>query len=74
MNVRFQMTVTIGPFLEAGARNYEVKLAEDDSESSGEGSAEVIDNGSTAVIHATGTTADGVGIDATVNCPSVTRV
>jgi hypothetical protein len=69
MDVTFQMTVTIGELFEGN--DYEVKMTEGDS--SGTGSAEVSDAGSTAVIHATGTTADGVGIDATVNCPSVIR-
>jgi hypothetical protein len=71
----FLMTITIGPALGTTSRNYEVGVYTDasDKETSGEGSAQVTDNGATAVIHATGTTADGVGIDATVNCPSVVR-
>ncbi len=39
----------------------------------GGGSAASQQPGQAAVIHATGTTDDGVGIDATVNCPSVLR-
>jgi hypothetical protein len=71
----FLITVTIGPALGESARNYEVGVYTDsaDKETSGEGSAQVTDNGATAVIHATATTADGVGIDATINCPTVTR-
>jgi hypothetical protein len=71
----FLLTVTIGPSLGESSRNYEIGVYTDasDKETSGEGSAQVTDNGATAVIHATGTTADGVGIDATVNCPSVVR-
>lgn len=71
----FLMTVTIGPSLVASSRNYEVAVRTEaaDEDSSGTGSAQVTDTGTTAVIHATGTTEDGVGIDATVNCPSVLR-
>jgi hypothetical protein len=38
-----------------------------------DGSAQVTDNGTTAVIHVTGTTADGVGVDATINCSGMLR-
>lgn len=71
----FLITITIGAALGETSRNYEVGVYTDsaDKETSGEGSAQITDNGSTAVIHATGTTEDGVGIDATVNCPSVAR-
>ena len=71
----FLITVTIGPSLGADSRNYEVAVRYEaaDQDSSGDGSAEVADTGTTAVIHATGTTADGVAIDATINCPSVIR-
>lgn len=71
----FLMTVTIGTLFAEGSREYEVAVRTEaaDEESSGTGSAQMTDNGSTAVLHATGTTADGVGIDATVNCPSVIR-
>ncbi|HYI22257.1 MAG TPA: hypothetical protein VEX62_06435 [Candidatus Limnocylindrales bacterium] len=70
------MTVTIGDFLTEGNRIYEVAVRTDESddESSGEGSADVADNGTTAVITGTGTTADGVQIAATVNCPSIIRM
>jgi len=70
------VTVGIGPLLDADSYvAYEVELMADDEESDigGEGTMTVNDTGSTAVLHFTGTTADGVGIDATVNCPSVTR-
>lgn len=71
----YLITITIGPSLGETSRNYEVGVYTDssDKETTGEGSAQVTDNGATAVIHATGTTADGVGIDATINCPSVVR-
>ena len=71
----FLITITIGAALGETSRNYEIGVYTEsaDKETSGEGSAQVTDNGTTAVIHATGTTADGVGIDATVNCPSVVR-
>jgi hypothetical protein len=42
-------------------------------DSSGTGSAQITDNGSTAVIVANATTEDGVGINATINCPTVVR-
>ena len=69
------VTVGFGSLLEPDYTVYEVELRADDEESEigGEGTMTVNDAGSTAVLHFTGTTADGVGIDATVNCPSVTR-
>ena len=72
--VAFKLTVTIGDL--ATGRSYDVTVASADAdfETSGQGSASVEDRGATAVIHATGTTADGVEIDATINCPNVTRV
>ncbi len=72
----FLIIVTIGPSLGTDSRNYEVAVRTEaaDQDSSGDGSAEVSDTGTTAVIHATGTTADGVAIDATINCPSVIRL
>lgn len=71
--VSFLMTVTIGPSLGENSRDYEVRVSDDD-EASGTGSAQVQDNTSTAVIHATGTTEDGVTMDVTINCPSLTRM
>jgi hypothetical protein len=59
----FSALVSIGPLL--SATNYRL----DDTT----GSAQVTDNGATAVIHVTGTTEDGVGIDLTINCPAVLR-
>jgi hypothetical protein len=70
------VTVGFGSILDAeNYRTYEVEIRTDDEESDigGTGTMQVNDGGSTAVLHFTGTTADGVGIDATVNCPSVTR-
>ena len=71
----FKMTVTIADGTIAGA-TYDVTVVSDasGSESEGTGSASVDDAGSTATIRATGTTIDGVKIDATVNCPSVLRM
>ena len=73
---KFLMTVTIGPLAETSARTYEVQVVTEnsDDEPSGSGSARVVDSGATATIFANGTTADGVAIDAIVNCPLVTRM
>jgi hypothetical protein len=70
--VSFLMTVTIGPSLGESSRNYEVRVSDDD-EATGTGSAQIQDNGATAVIHATGTTEDGVSMDVTINCSSIVR-
>ena len=65
-------SVGIGPLFDPeDFREYEIDPSYTDI--GGDGTAEIQDNGNTAVIHFTGTTKDGVGIDATVNCPSVTR-
>ena len=69
--LKYQLTVTIGPSLGATSRDYEVKIS--DEETSGTGSAQVTDNGTTAVIHATGTTPDGVAMEVTITCPTITR-
>jgi hypothetical protein len=71
----FLMTVRIGDFVTMENRNYEVAVRTDasDRESSGTGSGQINDGGSTAVITATGTTEDGVQIAATVTCPDVLR-
>jgi hypothetical protein len=67
-------TVAFGDLLDSEAyKEYTVEVRADDEEGQGTGSAEVTDNGATAVIHATGTTDDGVSLDATINCPTVTR-
>jgi hypothetical protein len=65
------LTIGVGPLL--NATTYEIDDKTDDSQDLGSGSVQVQDNGDTAVIHATGTTKDGVGVDATINCPSVSR-
>jgi hypothetical protein len=70
--VSFLMTVTIGPALGETSRDYEVRVSDDD-EATGTGSAQIQDNGTTAVVRATGTTEDGVSIDVTINCTSVVR-
>jgi hypothetical protein len=66
-------TVTIGPSLGENSRDYEIRVSSDD-QATGTGTAQIADNGSTAVIHVTGTTADGVSMDVTVTCPTITRV
>jgi hypothetical protein len=63
-DAEFSMTVTIGVLFEGN----------DYGLTSETGSAQVTDGGATAVIHATGTTEDGVTMDVTINCPSVFRV
>lgn len=57
-------TVTIGPLATGTQYDFGSKQG---------GTWSVADKGSTAVITAEGTTADGVKITVTVNCPSVTR-
>jgi hypothetical protein len=66
-----KVDVGIGPLFDTAA-GYNIYTI-DTENGIGSGSVEVNDTGSTAALHATGTTDDGVGIDATVNCPSVTR-
>jgi hypothetical protein len=66
-------TVTIGPSLGENSRDYEIRVSDDDK-ATGTGSAQIVDHGTTAVIHVTGMTGDGVSMDVTVTCPSVTRV
>ncbi len=71
-NLELQASVGIGPLFDPqNFREYEINP--DFSDIGGTGTAEIQDGGNTAVIHWTGTTKDGVGIDATVNCPSVAR-
>jgi hypothetical protein len=65
------LSIGVGPLL--SANTYEIDDKTDDTQDQGSGSVQVQDNGDTAVIHATGTTKEGVGIDATINCPSVSR-
>lgn len=65
------LSIGVGPLLQGNT--YEIDDKTDDSQDQGSGSVQVQDNGDTAVIHASGTTKDGVGIDATINCPSVSR-
>ena len=60
---KFSSLVGIGPLLTS--TNYRLDSTNDQ--------AQVTDNGSTAVIHVTGTTEDGVGVEVTVNCPGVLR-
>jgi hypothetical protein len=62
-DAHFSLSVTIGPLF--SGTTY--------SRLDGDGASQVTDNGATAIIHATGTTDEGVAIDATVNCPGVFR-
>ena len=71
-NQEVKASVGIGPLFDPeDFREYEINP--DFSDIGGTAAAEIQDGGNTAVIHWTGTTQDGVGIDATVNCPSVAR-
>jgi hypothetical protein len=64
--------VTIGPLLEGG-RSYEiVDNQADEEQSKGEGTA-TVEDGEPAVIRVSGTTDDGVELEATITCPAVTR-
>ena len=72
--VAFKVTVTIGDLLAGPSYDIEVATPESGQESKGDGTATIDDRGESAVIRATGTTADGVGIDATVNCSTVVRM
>jgi hypothetical protein len=65
------LSVTVGSLMDG--TTFDVDDKTDDSQDKGSGSAQVQDSGSAAVIHAIGTTKDGVKIDATVNCPTVSR-
>ncbi|MQA00635.1 MAG: hypothetical protein GEU80_15105 [Dehalococcoidia bacterium] len=67
----FRTTATIGPFVEGN--NYDINTLPD-AEPIGSGTVTVDDRGDTATITIEGTTADGVGIDATVECHEVLRV
>jgi hypothetical protein len=71
--IAFKITVTVGSLLDGNVYDITVVTPSSGSTSEGTGSATVEDAGTTAAIQAGGTTADGVGIDATINCPSVTR-
>jgi hypothetical protein len=68
------LTVAFGDLLDSEAyTEYTVEVRADDEEGKGTGTAEVGDAGTTALIHATGTTDEGVEIDATITCPNVSR-
>jgi len=71
---QLQTTVGIGPIFDTanGYTEYEITYQYEGHNDSGTGTVQVTDGGSTAVLHVTGATADGVGVDATINCPSVT--
>ena len=53
------LSIGVGPLLQGNT--YEIDDKTDDTQDQGSGSVQVQDNGDTAVIHATGTTKDGVG-------------
>lgn len=75
VGAQLRTTVGIGPIFDTanGYTEYEITFQYEGHNDSGTGTVQVADSGSTAVLHLIGTTADGVGIDATINCPSVTR-
>jgi hypothetical protein len=61
-DAHLSLTLTIGPLMTGTTyRLFDV------------GTGQATDNGNTAVLHVTGTTDEGVAVDVTVNCPSVTR-
>jgi len=61
-DAHLSLTLTIGPLMTGTTyRLFDV------------GTGQATDNGNTAVLHVSGTTDEGVGVDVTVNCPSVTR-
>jgi hypothetical protein len=60
-DAHFSVSVSIGPLL--SGNTYSIRDEE--------GTGEATRNGSGAVLHGTGTDAEGVTIDATVNCPAV---
>jgi hypothetical protein len=70
-DTKMLMMITIGELFDGNV--YEIEVKTDPAESKGDGTIEVTDTGTSAVIHATGTTADGVAIDALVNCATVIR-
>lgn len=71
---KFLMAVVIGPFFAASRRSYEITVMTDPAASVGDGAATIADNGVSAEIHATGTTPEGVSVDARVFCASVQRM
>ena len=75
VGAQLQTSVGIGPIFDTanGYTTYDITFQYEGHNDSGTGTVEVTDSGATAVLHVTGTTADGVGIDATINCPTVTR-
>ncbi|HWH23910.1 MAG TPA: hypothetical protein VNW68_03340 [Candidatus Limnocylindria bacterium] len=60
----FSAMVTIGPLFEG--TNYEI-----DPSRGGSGELRIDDQDRTAVVHISGTTADGVGVEATIRCNSI---
>ena len=68
----FMTTATIGPLL--SGNNYEINALPDAGEPSGSGTVTIDDREDTATIQIEGETADGVGIDAQVECHSVLRM
>jgi hypothetical protein len=68
-DTKFLMTVGIGPLV--AGRTYDIAVTTSGSESKGSGSA-TIQEGNPTVITATGTTAEGVKVEAHVTCPKIT--
>jgi hypothetical protein len=74
-NGGMSLSVGVGPLFDSanGFTEYEVVSNYAGHSDIGTGTVQLNDAGATATMHATGTTEDGVGLDVTVNCPSVTR-
>ncbi|HEY1015878.1 MAG TPA: hypothetical protein VGE07_24425, partial [Herpetosiphonaceae bacterium] len=70
---QFMTTVSFGELFSAAGRNYEIKALDGDEDGAGSGTVLVDDRGETATIRIQGQTAEGVGIDATIECLSVIR-
>lgn len=71
---QFMTTVSFGELFSASGRNYEINALSADEAGAGSGTVTVDDRGETATIRIQGETADGVGIDATIECLSVIRL
>jgi hypothetical protein len=69
------LSVGVGPIFDTanGFVEYEVTSNRPGHNDIGTGSVQLNDAGATATLHATATTPDGVALDATVKCPTITR-
>ena len=66
----FIATVTIGPLFGEGSTSYDIKPTDEDTPA-GTGTITLDDRGDSATMVIDGTTDDGVGVDATVECHGV---